>query len=321
MPEGRRVLITGGCGFVGCNLARRLAAQGDAVRLFDNLSRGSVDFVAGIGAELLVGDILDEEALARAMQGVDCAVHLAAWGSVVESVAAPLANFRVNARGTLNVLRAAQAAGVRRVAFASTAGALMGAAPPPVSEASLPQPISPYGASKLCGEAYCHAFAGSLGLETAILRFGNIYGPWSARKKGAVTAFAKALMRGAPIEIYGDGAQSRDFLHVSDLCEGIAAAIDAPLPSPCTVHLASGVETTVLRLAETMMRIAGKPDHPIRLREARRGEVERVFTLTDRARELLGFSPKRDLETGLRETWAWFLANRAEALSAVEDDA
>ena len=132
----------------------------------------------------------------------------------------PERNFEVNVQGTLNVLRAAVGAGVRRFIFASTGGALIGDATPPVSEQSLPKPISPYGASKLCGEAYCHAFAKSYGLETVCLRFGNVYGPHSAHKKGAVTVFIKALMTGEPIVIYGDGSASRDYVHVEDSAAG-----------------------------------------------------------------------------------------------------
>ena len=320
MPDGQTILVTGGCGFIGCNLVRRLVSEGASIRVFDNLSRGSMRFLDAADVDVLVGDILQPESLAQAMAGIDRVIHLAAYGSVIESIADPLPNFRINAQGTLNVLRAANDAGVRRVVFASTGGAIMGDTPPPVSEASVPRPISPYGASKLCGEAYCHAFAGSYGLETVILRFGNVYGPWSARKRGAVTMFVKALLRNEPIEIFGDGCQSRDFLHVSDLCDGIEKAVAAPLPSPSTFHLASGVETTVRHLADLLIGIADKPDHPIICRDSRRGEVVRNFASSDQARKELGFVTHYGLDTGLRETWAWFVENRDEALNAVESD-
>ena len=247
-------------------------------------------------------------------------VHLAAYGSVVESIADPERNFEVNVQGTLNVLRAAVGAGVRRFIFASTGGALIGDATPPVSEQSLPKPISPYGASKLCGEAYCHAFAKSYGLETVCLRFGNVYGPHSAHKKGAVTVFIKALMTGEPIVIYGDGSASRDYVHVEDLCSGIAAALDAPLAGGDVFHLASGRETSVLELARILRDVAGKPDHPIEFRPARAGEVARNFANYDKARERLDFQPKWKLADGLAATWEWFQQQDESVLNAATTD-
>ena len=246
-------------------------------------------FIDGVDVDVIVGDVLQPESIARAMKGIDCVIHLAAYGSVIESIVNPLINFRINAEGTLNVLHAARNAGVSRFVFASTGGAIMGDTPPPVSETSVPQPISPYGASKLCGEAYCHAFAGSFDLETIMLRFGNVYGPYSTHKKGAVTQFAKALLRDEPIVIFGDGSQSRDFLHVSDLCDGIIRAIAAFLPSPSTFHLASGTETTIRRLADFLIGFANKPDHPIIHRDARRGEVKRKFRLVRTGAGRIGF--------------------------------
>ena len=321
MLDRQAILITGGCGFIGCNLARRLVSEGVSVRVFDNLSRGSMRFIDGVGVEVVVGDVLEPDSIARAMKGIDRVIHLAAYGSVMESIENPLINFRINAQGTLNVLHAAHDAGVSRLVFASTGGAIMGDTPPPVDETSVPRPISPYGASKLCGEAYCQAYAGSFDLETIVLRFGNVYGPRSAHKKGAVTNFAKALLRDEPIEIFGDGSQSRDFLHVSDLCDGIVGAVTAPLPSPSTFHLASGVETTVRRLADLLIRFANKPDHPLIYRAARRGEVKRNFASSERARNELGFVTHYELEAGLRETWDWFLENPDEVHKAVESDA
>ena len=153
-----------------------------------------------------------------------------------------------------------------------------------------------------------------------MLRFGNVYGPKSAHKKGAVTNFAKALLRDEPIEIFGDGSQSRDFLHVSDLCDGIVRAVARRLSSPSTFHLASGVETTIRRLADLMIGFANKPDHPFVYRDARRGEVKRNFASSERARSELGFVTHYELEAGLRETWTWFVENREEVLKAVESD-
>ncbi len=319
MIDGGKVLITGGRGFIGTNLLNILM-QSHVVDVFDNISRSSptgwIDGVVGFHQ----ADILDFDALVSAFKGVSKVVHLAAYGSVVESVSDPMSNFTINVEGTLNVLRAAVEAGVQRVVFASTGGALIGDAVPPVNEQSLPKPISPYGASKLCGEAYCHAFAKSYGLETVRLRFGNVYGPHSAHKKGAVTVFIKALMSGKPFVIYGDGSASRDYVYVEDLCAGIRAALDTPMLGGGVFHLASGQETTVLELAHMLRSIAGQPDHPIELRAARRGEVGRNFASFDQASEVLGFHPAIELRSGLKSTWQWFVDNKEAVFAAVCSD-
>jgi len=243
----------------------------------------------------------------RALDGIDAVVHLAAYGSVVESVENPFENFDVNARGTLVLLHACAERGIEKFVFASTGGALMGNTPPPVDEATLPWPISPYGASKLCGEAYCHAFAGSFGLPVVALRFANAYGPVSEHKKGAVTTFIKRALRGEPLVIYGDGSATRDFLYVDDLCEGISAAIDAPLEDK-VVHLASGQETSIEELGRLILELTDAADTPIRFEEPRRGEIERTFARPERASELLGFAPSHSLRTGMQKTVDWFVA-------------
>ena len=188
MASNKRTMITGGRGFVGINLVYQLSPS-RRVEILDNLKRSSPTGWQNQSAILHMGDILNPEDLTKTFKGVDEVVHLAAYGSVVESIADPVSNFAVNVKGTLNVLRAAEDAGVRRLVFASTGGALIGDTTPPVNEQSLPKPISPYGVSKLCGEAYCHSFAKSYHLEAICLRFGNVYGPHSAHKKCAVTLF------------------------------------------------------------------------------------------------------------------------------------
>ena len=282
-----------------------LLARGVAVRALDDLSRGSRGYLDGLDVEILEADVRDEDAMARAVEGVDTVVHLAAFGSVVESVQDPLPNFDVNVRGTLVVLRAAAQAGVGKVVFASTGGAIMGNAEPPVDEGTLPWPISPYGASKLCGEAYCHAFAGSFDLPAVALRFANVYGPISAHKKGVITNFIRRALRREPLVVYGDGSATRDFLYVEDLCDGICAAVEAPLVDE-VVHLASGEETSIGDLANLILELTDAADVPINYEERRRGEVEKTFARPDRAAELLGFAPSHTLADGLRKTVGWF---------------
>jgi UDP-glucose 4-epimerase len=220
----------------------------------------------------------------------------------------------------LTTLHAAKEAGVRKFVFASTGGAIIGDADPPVNEMSIPQPKSPYGSSKLTCEAYCHSYARSFGMNTVMLRFANIYGPFSAHKKGAVTAFAKSLIAGEPFIIFGDGSASRDFLHVDDLCAGILKALETGLPPATVLHLATGRETTVLELSELMKKAAKKPDHPVEFKESRAGEVLRNFATFDRAAEILGFRPRIPLEEGLQRTWQWFVEQGEEVLKIETSD-
>jgi UDP-glucose 4-epimerase len=276
------------------------------VRVLDNLTTGHVSHLDGVDAELVEGDIRDSGTLDGALGGVGSVVHLAAAGSVVMSVEDPATNFDVNVHGTFQVLDAARRAGIGRVVLASTGGALIGDAVPPVNERSLPKPISPYGASKLAGEGYAHAFAKAYGLGTVALRFANVYGPWSARKKGAMTLFFRAIDAGEPIVIYGDGSASRDYTHVDDICHALQLALESDVAGGTVLHIASGVETTVKELADLCRAAAGVPDHPIEHRPKRPGEVERNFASYDLAREVLGYAPSISREDGIRRTWEWF---------------
>jgi UDP-glucose 4-epimerase len=309
-----RLLVTGGAGFIGANLLRQLDPAHD-VRVFDNLARGQRELLPDDReVELVVGDIRDADALAGAMRGIDAVVHLAAFGSVAESVTDPVENFDINARGTFEVLRAAAGADVPRFVFASTGGALMGNATPPIDETSVPWPISPYGASKLCGEAYCHAFAGSFGLATVALRFANIYGPFSAHKKGVVTRWINEAMSDGTLDMYGDGTASRDYLHVRDLARGIIAALESDL-ADVVLHLATEQETTLNELAAVILELMDKPDLPVRHLPKRTGEVDRNFAKADKAGELLGWAPELSLRDGMRDTIDWFVAQAGTAAS------
>jgi UDP-glucose 4-epimerase len=302
----QRLLVTGGAGFIGANLVRLLTSSGHAVRIVDDFRTGRQEYLDGLDVETVHGDIGDTDLVAELAQGMDAIVHLAAAGSVVDSVSDPVANFDANARGTFSVLNAARTVGVKRLVFSSTGGALIGNATPPVNETSLPKPISPYGASKLAAEAYCHAFAKSYDMTTVALRFANVYGPYSGHKKGAVTVFLRALHEGRPLQIYGDGKASRDFMHVDDICHGIELGLMRDLPGGTVAHLATGVETSVLELADTCRRVVGLPDHPIEMLPSRPGEVDRNFATYDYAREILGFTPTVSLEDGLASTWEWY---------------
>jgi UDP-glucose 4-epimerase len=306
MTEGKRVLVTGGAGFVGATLVRQLAGRGHAVRVFDNYTTGSSAHLEGVEAEQVRGDIRDAPALDDALAGMDAMVHLAAAGSVVRSVEDPAANFDVNVLGTFRVLDAARRAGIERVVQASTGGALIGNATPPVDELSLPKPISPYGASKLAGEGYAYAFSQCYGLRTVALRFANVYGPWMARKQGVINRYFQAIHDGQPMVIYGDGTSSRDYIHVEDIARALRLALEGDVPGGTVLHIASGVETTIADLAGLCAAAAGAPDHPVEYRPERPGEVDRNFASYDLAKQVLGYEPTIAREEGIARTWQWF---------------
>lgn len=300
-------LVTGGCGFIGINLVARLTARGDRVRVLDNLSMGKREDLESFGAELMVGDICEMEHVAKAADGMDVVVHLAAHTRVVDSVAHPELNFKINAAGTLNILRASLAAGARKFLFASTGGAILGEQPPPVHEEMVPRPKSPYGASKLAGEAYCSAYHGAFGLNTVALRFSNVYGAYSYHKGSVVAQFFRNLMQREPVVIYGDGRQTRDFVHVDDLVDAVLLADKIDTPGE-VFQIASGRETSIAQLVEMMQDAFGKQAMNVQHKPARTGEVVRNYASIEKARRLLGYSPKIGLRDGLRRTFDWFMS-------------
>jgi UDP-glucose 4-epimerase len=298
-------LVTGGCGFIGTNLIARLAGPTTKIRVLDNLSTGKPGDIHPFGVELQVGDIRDSMAVENACKGVEVVVHLAAHTRVVDSLENPALNFEINAQGTFNLLEACRKAGVRKFIFASTGGAILGEQEPPVHEGMVPRPVSPYGAGKLAGEAYCSAFFGSYGLNTAALRFSNVYGPFSYHKGSVVAQFFRDIMQGKPLVIYGDGKQTRDFLYVGDLVEAILLADKTNTPGE-VFQIASGKETSLLALLEEMRKVLPNVQMEVRFEAARAGEIRRNYASIEKARRMLGFDPRTQLPDGLRKTWEWF---------------
>lgn len=300
-----RWLVTGGCGFIGTNLLRLLVTRAIPVRVLDDLSVGRREDLRDLDVELMVGDIRDPALVEAAFDGVDVVVHLAARTRVLDSIEAPVDGFDVNVRGTLVLLEAARRRPtLRRFILASTGGAILGDATPPVHEDLPAHPLSPYGASKLACEGYCSAYFASYGLPTVALRFSNVYGPGSYQKGSVVAAFLRCVLAGTPLVIRGDGRQTRDFLHVDDLCQAVLAAAARDC-SGRVFHIAAGHETTIGDLAATILRVTGSTG-PVEHHPALVGEVRRNCARIDRARDVLGYAPAVALEDGLRRTWAWF---------------
>ena len=299
-----RAVITGGAGFIGSALVRALEERGYEVRVVDDLSAGAEENLAGTGAELVRADVRDLGAVTAAARGCDAMFHLAAGAGVVESITDPLANFDVNARGTLVALVAARDAGVGRFVFSSS-NAPLGAGAYPASEEKPVAPLSPYGAGKAAGEAYCSAFHGAYGMDAVAVRFSNAFGPRSAHKGNVIPLFIRRLRAGEELVVYGDGTQTRDFVYCEDLARGLVLAAEADGAGGEIFQLASGVETSLTRLVELLGAVSGVAPR-LRHEPPRAGEIQRNYSLIDKARDRLGYAPEVDLEEGLRRTWEWF---------------
>jgi UDP-glucose 4-epimerase len=299
-------LVTGGAGFIGSTLTRLLLERGYAVRVYDDLSSGSRDHLAGLDLELVTGDVRDLDSLQRACAGADTMFHLAAGAGVVDSIENPIENFDLNARGTLLALWAAKQAGVGRFVFSSS-NAPLGDNAYPASEDKPLAPLSPYGAGKATGEAYCSAFFGAYGFDAVAVRFSNAYGQRSARKSNVIPLFIRRIMAGQPLTIYGDGSQTRDFVFVSDLANGLIRTAETPAVGGEIFQLASGVETSLNELVSLLSEVSGVTPE-LRYEPPRAGEIQRNYSLVDKARERLGHAPEVSLADGLALTWKWFQA-------------
>ena len=312
----RRVLVTGGAGFIGANLVRLLLDHGDQVTVFDNLVSGRREYLDGLPIEFLQGDILDRTTVQRAVAYKDCVVHLAAQTGVPGSLREPRKDCEINVLGTLNLLEACRAEKARsetlavgvhargpRIVFASS-NAPLGRQPPPAKEDKAPLPISPYGASKLAGEGYCLAYNGSWGLETVVLRFGNVYGPFSRHKNSVVAKFFKDISAGGEIVVEGDGQQTRDFIYVGDLCEAILLTLASDVSGEI-FQAATGTETTIAQLAE-LLKLTTHSDAAVNHGPPRQADIRQNYSAIEKIQGTLGWEPKVDLRRGLRMTMKWF---------------
>lgn len=303
-----RILITGGAGFIGINLMAYLAGrQGWETRIIDNESLGNREYLADFDCDFHYGDIRCNEDLMRALDGIDTVVHLAADTRVIDSIEDPTKNFEHNVAGSFNLLQCMRTTGIKRLVCASTGGAIIGEVPPPVHEAMVPQPASPYGASKLALEGYCSAFSQSYGMSCLALRFSNVYGPHSFHKGSAVAAFMRRILRGEPITVYGDGDQTRDFVYSQDIAQAITDALVRKDVSG-VLQLGTGIETSVNRLIEILRHTVG-PRYPVEVKyqPARAGEIQYSYCDVSKARLELEYDPETKLADGIARTWQWFL--------------
>jgi len=318
-------LITGGCGFIGTSLIKTLINENNHhIRVLDNLTTGTkADLLEACtyseisaksvkefnGVELVVGDILDEELAVKVSKNADVIIHLAANTGVGPSVKNPRADCMANVIGTFNYLEAARINKIPRFVFASS-GAPAGEVEPPIHEELPPHPVSPYGASKLAGEGYCSAYYKTFNIQTVMLRFGNVYGPGSLHKSSIVAKFIRQALNKETLEIYGDGAQTRDFVYIDDLIRALRLAVTTVGIGGEVFQIASNKETTVGEITEKMVQILNQNNiNDINMinGETRLGDVKRNYSDTSKAKNRLGWQPTMNQDEGLRKTVEYFV--------------
>lgn len=310
-----RALVTGGAGFIGSNLAEELIRQGAKVTILDNLSTGNrtnLEELVG-DFDFVEGDLNDDEALLRSLDGAEIVFHLAALPSVPRSVDEPAETHQACLNGTFNLLVKARERGVRRVIYAASSSAYGDQPILPKVETMSPDPRSPYAAAKLAGEYYCRVFNQVYGIETLALRYFNVFGPRqdpSSTYSGVISRFIDALMSGKTPVIYGDGEQTRDFTYIANVVDANLQAAQTIDGIGQTMNVANGERVSLNELLSTLKKITGKPDVEPEYLPARSGDVKDSQADNSRAVEWLGYRKLVGLEEGLRRTIDWWKASR-----------
>jgi len=313
-----KYLVTGAAGFIGRSIAAALLARGETVRGVDNFITGKRENLVGLeGMEFLEGDLADAAVCAEACAGVEIVFHEAALASVPRSVEDPVATNVACVDATLNLLVAARATGVRRVIYAGSSAAYGDAATLPKHEGMLPDPISPYAVAKLAGEHYLRSFTRVYGLETVVLRYFNVFGPYQDRMShysGVLAIFCRRMLAGEPVTIHGDGEQSRDFTYIENVVHGnlLAAAVPAEKVSGRTMNLATGSRATLNQTFAILRELTGYAGEPS-YSTSRAGDIRDSLADIGVARKLLGYEPKVDFREGLRRTVEWYRTGTAGA--------
>ena len=306
-----KYLVTGAAGFVGRSIASALLKRGETVRGIDNFITGKRENLVGLeGMELIEGDLTDPRQCARACEGVDVAFHEAALASVPRSVADPASTNLHCVTATLNLLVAARDAGVRRVVYAGSSSAYGDTPTLPKHEQMLPNPISPYAVAKLAGEQYMRAFARVYGLETVVLRYFNVFGPYqdpTSHYSGVLAIFCRRMIAGQQPTIFGDGEQSRDFTYIGNVVHANLLAADAPAAKVAgqMMNIATGTRITLnetFRILRDLTGYRGEAAYG----PARAGDIRDSLADIQLAGSLLGYQPIVDFREGLRRTVEWY---------------
>jgi len=318
-----RFLVTGGAGFIGGHITELIVKEGHEAIVFDDFSTGRMENLSAVEGciEIIRGDIRDIDTLRTATEGVDYVVHHAAEISVIKSLENPEFVNEVNITGTLNVLIAAKENGVKRVVLASSSAVYGDTGSIAQDEAMLPQPLSPYGVSKLAGEHYCRVFYHLYGLETVCLRYFNVFGPRqnpSSQYAAVIPKFIDRILKGQELHIYGDGEQTRDFVYVENVARANLLACMAPSAAGKIFNIAGGKSISVNELAERLKALAvcycsdGLEIQADAIRVVHdppvAGEIKYSISNINLARSMLGFEPVVSFEEGLKRTFDYFAA-------------
>jgi len=300
-------LVTGGAGFIGSHIVERLLKDGKQVRVIDNFVTGKRENLNGHIAklELVEGDILDLELVRKAVEGIEVIFHQAALRSVPLSVDNPLATNEVNTQGTLNILLAARDSGVKRVVYASSSSVYGDSPRLPKTEDQATAPISPYAVSKLAGENYCSVFTKVYGLETISLRYFNVFGPRQdprSQYAAVIPKFISRALKGKPLEVHGDGLQSRDFTYIDDVVQANLLAAAAEKGVGEAFNVAKGKAYSLLDLIAALSRILGKNLQWVHT-PSRQGDVRHTLADISKARRVLGYKVHTEFEQGLYQTY------------------
>ena len=303
-------LVTGGAGFIGCNITRALLAQGETVRVLDNFSTGRRENLEGIGDQITLceADICDLEGIRPCFEGVDYVLHQGALPSVPRSVKDPVATTDANVSGTLNVLLACRDAGVKRFVMASSSSIYGANTELPKHEGMRPLPISPYAASKLSNEAYAAAAYHVYGLETVCLRYFNVFGPRQDPKSqyaAVIPIFVTALLKGERPTVFGDGEQSRDFTYVENVIQANIRAATSEGGAGGAFNIACGARISLNELLAYLNEIIGCDIEPI-YADDRAGDVKHSLADISAAREAFGYDPQVTTREGLEKVVAWY---------------
>jgi UDP-glucose 4-epimerase len=308
---GYRALVTGGAGFIGSHVAQRLVSTGHAVRVVDNLSTGFRENVEAIGAgvEFIEGDLREPSICEAATRDIDIVFHIAALPSVPRSLRDPVASHESNVTATLNVLEAARHAGVQRVVYSSSSSVYGDTAVLPKTEAVELLPKSPYATAKLAGEHYVLAYARSGLIEGVALRYFNVFGPRqdpNGPYAAVIPLMMRAALTGAPVPLYGDGKQTRDFTYIDNVVEANLLAAEGPATrvSGWAVNCGAGRRTSLLELIGLIEQLTGRRV-AVERQPPREGDVRDSQAGLDRAHAVLGYTPRVPLAEGLQRTWAW----------------
>ncbi len=303
-------LVTGGAGFIGSHIVERLVGMGESVRVLDNFSSGGLENLRALmnKIDLVFGDLLDQAVVQKAMEGVDVVFHEAALRSVPFSVENPALVNRVNVEGTVNVLIAARDAGVRRVVYDSSSSAYGNTKVLPKSEQQLPSPVSPYAVSKLTGEYYSKVFTELYGLETVSLRYFNVFGPRqdpTSQYASVIPRFIRWANRGDPLEVHGDGLQSRDFTYIDTVVSANLRAAHSWEGIGGVFNVGQGKAYTLLDLVELLQEILGRELHLLHTAD-RPGDVRHTLADISQTKLYLGYQPQVSFEEGLARTAKYF---------------